>query len=94
MPTVTADSNVYISALVFGGKPLQLLERALAGEVRLMISQEILDETLGVLSEKFHLSVERIAFAREYILGCTELAVVTRRLNARLTQIASNSIAH
>lgn len=47
MPTVTADSNVYISALVFGGKPLQLLERALAGEVRLMISQEILDETLG-----------------------------------------------
>jgi hypothetical protein len=48
---VTADSNIYVSALRFGGKPLTLLEVALDGQIELAISDAILDETLGVLRD-------------------------------------------
>lgn len=54
MKRVTADSNIYISALMFGGKPLQILEMALEGEIELTISEAILSETLRVLRDKFH----------------------------------------
>ena len=36
-----ADTNVYISALNFGGKPLQVIELARAGEIELAISNAI-----------------------------------------------------
>jgi hypothetical protein len=53
MRRVTADSNILISALPYGGKPLPLLELALDGRFELFISDEILEETLGVLRDKF-----------------------------------------
>ena len=46
MQRVTADSNIYVSSLRFGGKPLQLLELALDGQVELTISDAILHETV------------------------------------------------
>jgi hypothetical protein len=42
---ITADSNIYISALQFGGKPLRLLEQAI--RIEIAISPPILAETLG-----------------------------------------------
>jgi putative PIN family toxin of toxin-antitoxin system len=50
---VTADSNVYISALVFAGRPLQFLDAARAGIFRLAISDAILAEVQRVLRDKF-----------------------------------------
>lgn len=50
---VTADTNIYISALVFAGRPLRLLEAARRSLVRLDISAPILDEIKDVLREKF-----------------------------------------
>ena len=50
---VTADTNVYVSAFAFGGKPLQLLELATQGLIRLSISDAIIQETIRVLGEKF-----------------------------------------
>jgi putative PIN family toxin of toxin-antitoxin system len=44
MLTVCIDSNVYISALAFGGKPLKILEYALARKFHLVISSAILNE--------------------------------------------------
>jgi len=70
-PRITPDSNILISALVFGGNPLLLLEMALSGEVSLFISDEILQETLRVLRDKFDLSEERLARAEGYIDSCT-----------------------
>jgi len=49
----TADTNVYVSALAFGGKPLQILEMAAQGLIRLSISDAILGETIRVLGDKF-----------------------------------------
>jgi hypothetical protein len=68
---VTPDSNLYISALIWGGKPQQLLEIALARKVRLFISGAIIDEVLEVLETKFNHSPKRLALEKEYIGKCT-----------------------
>ncbi len=60
MLTVTADSNIYISALVFGGLPLQFLDAARAGVFRLTISDGVLAEVLKVLRLKFLWSEEAL----------------------------------
>ena len=51
---VVADTNVYVSALVFGGKPQAILDQAQEGRIELFISDEILEEITRVLREKFH----------------------------------------
>jgi uncharacterized protein len=68
---VTPDSNLYISAPIWGGKPQQLLEIALARKVRLFISDAIMDEVLEVLETKFNHSPKRLALEKEYIGKCT-----------------------
>jgi uncharacterized protein len=50
---ITADTNLYVSAFSFGGKPLQLIELARVGRIRLAISDPIRDEVRRVLGEKF-----------------------------------------
>jgi predicted nucleic acid-binding protein len=64
---ITPDSNILISALIFGGNPLRLLEMAFSGEVSLFISDAILQETLRALRDKFGLSEERLARAERYL---------------------------
>ena len=49
MLRVVLDTNVLISAILFGGKPRQILEKAIRGEIRLCISEPILEELKGVL---------------------------------------------
>jgi putative PIN family toxin of toxin-antitoxin system len=72
MPSrITPDSNILISALVFGGNPLHFLELAIGGEVSLFISDAILHETLRVLRDKFGFSEDRRARAERYIDTCT-----------------------
>jgi putative PIN family toxin of toxin-antitoxin system len=51
-PKVVLDSNVLISALVFGGKPREILDLAIKGLVEVAISDEILEEVKGVLGGK------------------------------------------
>ena len=53
MNTATLDSNIYISALQFGGAGARSLGMARAGIFRLDVSEAILDETIGVLRDKF-----------------------------------------
>jgi putative PIN family toxin of toxin-antitoxin system len=50
---VTADANIYISALEFAGVPLQILDHARRGAVRLYVSEPILDDVRRVLRDKF-----------------------------------------
>jgi hypothetical protein len=60
----TLDSNIYISALEFGGGPARLLWMGRVGLIRVDISDAILDETLGVLRDKFAWDAYRLHFAR------------------------------
>jgi len=46
---VVLDTNVLISAIVFGGKPRKILEAVFRGELTLFLSEYILDELKAVL---------------------------------------------
>ena len=57
---VVLDTNVIISAVLFGGMPHKVLELAIRGEMELFLSIPILDEVRDVLMRpKFGLSAEQ-----------------------------------
>jgi len=59
--TVVIDTNVVLSAILFGGKPKQVLEMALSGSIQLAISESLVNELQGVLQRpKFELSAQLI----------------------------------
>lgn len=68
MRRVTLDSNVYISALNFGGKPLQVLELARARQIENAISNAIITETSRILYTKLYWEPGDIQDAIEQIL--------------------------
>jgi len=53
VPSVTADSNIWVSAFNFRGKPRRFIEMADAGEVRIDVSEYIIEEVLRTLRLKF-----------------------------------------
>lgn len=66
-----ADSNVYISALNFGGTTEEVIALGRAGTLQLFISPPILKEIEGVLIRKFHWSGAR---TRQAIAAIQEVA--------------------
>lgn len=81
MLRVTADSNVYISALHFGGPPDDFLNLARTGSIHLTISGEIIDEVTRVLRVKFQWSPEAVALFRERVADFTEKVIPAQTLN-------------
>jgi putative PIN family toxin of toxin-antitoxin system len=82
---VTFDSNVFVSALNYHGPPARLLELAAIDVFRLQLSNEILDETIRILTQKFHWSARDIAKAQDVLSSVSqrvmphvELGVVKR----------------
>ena len=52
MIKVVLDTNILISAIVFGGKPRKVLESAIKGEIEFVLTEEIIEEMRGVLEGK------------------------------------------
>jgi uncharacterized protein len=50
---VVFDTNIYLSALTFGGKPEVVFEMARAGKIQLAVSASILAELASILKNKF-----------------------------------------
>lgn len=92
MTRVTLDSNIYISALVFGGNPMRLLELATEGAIRVGISDAIIDEVQRVLLTKFGWSAERVAAAIETIGTMTERTAPTEALEIVKTDPDGNRV--
>lgn len=59
-PKVVFDTNIFISAILFGGGPRQVLELAREGKIQLVTSKAILLELSEKLHEKFEWSQEEI----------------------------------
>jgi uncharacterized protein len=78
--TITVDSNVYISAFVYGGKPLRVLQMAVDGEIEVASSGPILDETLRVLREKFELTQEDLLDAEIWLRNFTRSVQISETL--------------
>jgi len=81
MPSATADTNIYISALNFGGQPLRFLDLVRAGAIRLDISEPILAEVLRVLRDKFRWDEDKVRDAETLIAGFTHRSVPTQTLD-------------
>jgi uncharacterized protein len=78
---IVVDTNILISAFLFGGKPQLVLERAILGHVSLIVSRDILDELEGVLCGKKFRYPPEIArsISREFEAMC-EIVTPTRKL--------------
>jgi putative PIN family toxin of toxin-antitoxin system len=73
MIKAVADTNVYISAILFGGKSETVRTLAREGKVELLISEHILVEIAGVLKRKFHWLDWQISEAMKDIRAITTL---------------------
>lgn len=63
MTRVVLDTNVFVSALVFGGKPRIIVGMAEAGDLELAVSRSIRVELESVLQQKFGWPEDYVAWA-------------------------------
>ncbi len=90
---VVCDTNVLISALHFGGPPRSILEKAIRGEVRLYLSEVILDELKRVLRRpKFGYSEEAIQAITNELSLTGYLVRPTETINEITEDISDNRI--
>lgn len=74
---VVLDTNVILSAYLFGGRPLDVLKLAKEGVVELLTSDEALGELVGVLHrDKFSNRLRRLGLTPELVVSTfKEIAV-------------------
>jgi putative PIN family toxin of toxin-antitoxin system len=88
----TADSNIYISALEFGGQPLRFLELARAGVIELAISDAIIGEVWEVLRDKFRWPPEQLREIEPRLAAFTRRVTPTQVLNVVRSDADDNRI--
>ncbi len=70
---VVLDTNIYISAILFGGKCEEILKLANQNLFEVVISKKIIDEIKAVLKEKFYWTDKQISEAVKYIKEITSI---------------------
>ena len=69
---VVYDTNVVLSATLYGGKPLDVLTLGTLGGVTAVTSPALLKEYAEILSRKFHVTAHDVhAFITQYERACT-----------------------
>ncbi|OGP91654.1 MAG: putative toxin-antitoxin system toxin component, PIN family [Deltaproteobacteria bacterium RBG_16_48_10] len=93
MLRVVLDTNVLISAILFGGNPRQILEKAIRGEIRLCISEPILEEFKGVLQRsKFDYSPEMIQVILTELTGIADFVNPSKTIDVVLEDPGDNRV--
>ncbi len=93
MLRVVLDTNVLISAILFGGKPRQILEKAIRGQIRLCMSEPILEELSGILRRsKFDYSPEMIQFILTELTGIADFVNPSETIHVVLDDPDDNRI--
>lgn len=77
---VVLDTNVIISALLFGGYPERVFLAGLRGEIKLLTSQALLRELERVLTEKFKLGMRLVKDTLDVIETLAEIVETTSQL--------------
>ena len=67
MPKVIFDTNVIVSALVFGGKVSKALDLVYDGSVKLVLCKELEDEVLRILVSKFNVKINDLHLAQKLL---------------------------
>jgi uncharacterized protein len=87
------DTNVLISAIVFGGVPRQILEAAVAGAVQLYVSEDTMAEFRDVLSRPgFGLSAHLLRATVSELGSLAEWVGPTQRISVVREDSADNRI--
>ena len=93
MLKVVLDTNVLISAILFGGNPGQILEKAIRGEIRLCLSEPILEELRGILQRsKFDYCPEMIQLILTELTGIADFVNPSETINVVLEDPEDNRI--
>ncbi len=93
MLSVTADTNIYISALNFGGNPRKILELAEEGGIRLAMSDAIIAEICKVLrGDTFQWPEAEIEKTLRQIRRATDYVEPTRTVDLIKTDPPDNRI--
>lgn len=90
---IVLDSNVIVSAFLFGGPPARLLEHAVAGAVQCFTSLPILDEVRDVLQRpKFGLSPGQALSLIEELHDLCEVVTPKERIRAVTADPDDNAV--
>lgn len=81
MIRVVLDSNIFISALVFGGNPRRLIQLAEQGFVELYTSEPLRREVERVLALKFAWPARKAANAAGYLWSLAQSVEPQQRVN-------------
>ena len=79
---VVADTNILVSALLFGGTSEQVFLAGLRGEIQLLTSLTLLKELEKVLKEKFKLSIPLVREIVEEVREAAEIVEVFSHIKA------------
>ena len=83
MLKIVLDTNVLISAILFGGKPRSIYELILEGHYKIGISQGIISEFISVLTRpKFDYPRQWLELTVSEIKAIAEVVVPSRRVFA------------
>jgi putative PIN family toxin of toxin-antitoxin system len=79
---VVADTNILVSALLFGGTSEQVFLAGLRGEIQLLTSLSLLEEFERVLKEKFSLDIRLVREIIEEVKAVAEIVEVSSHIKA------------
>lgn len=71
---IVLDTNIFISAILFGGMPEQVLNLARFGLIEIFVSKEILEEIIRILRVKFDWGKNQISEVEAEIEALTRQA--------------------
>ena len=92
MKRVVLDTNVYISAILFGGKPEEIWKGAKSGKIQAFVSEAILEELSSVLRRKFCWKPIKVKELLQEIEEFAFLVIPQKRLSAITEHDADNRI--
>lgn len=67
LPKVVLDTNVLISAIIFGGKPRQLIKLIQEGEIIAVTTPVLLAELFEILTKKFQFTADKLLLIEDLI---------------------------
>lgn len=91
-PKAVFDTNIFISAIIFGGNPRTCLELARSGEIELFISKSLLLELVEKLRDKFEWNESEV---KEVIIEISEFAEIVEpqiKINLIKKDISDNRV--
>ena len=83
---VVLDTNILVSGILFkDGNEAEILSSAANGEIDVIISLDILEEFVEVISRpKFQLTSEEVSAANQFIVSFVKLTIPGRRVRTRI----------